>query len=99
MERRKYSFEKLLKEEWEKGLEEDGISARVEEGVIFVLPEIYDEFRPLSHSMNEEDIIKMYNLLYYSKEMFNILKDMDNDKAKEIVDKILTDKNRPSLNY
>lgn len=94
------SFEELMNKEWTKTVPYDADGAGVsvdDEGVLFTISEIWDEYKPIAHSMSEEDIIKMYNVLYYSKDMFNLLKEIDDDRAKELINKILTDKNKPDV--
>jgi hypothetical protein len=92
----KMTFDEVMNTEWEKEYPYDGggPGARIEDkGVIFSYHSVWDEFMPLSHSLSKADNIKLYNVLFYSKEMYNFLKESNDPKAKEILNKINSDKN------
>jgi hypothetical protein len=93
------SFEDLMNSDWEKTIpyDADGAGVRVDDGVLFTISEIWDEYKPMTHSMSKEDVTKMYNVLYYSKDMFNLLRDMDDDRARDLINRILNDRNKPEI--
>lgn len=101
-EERSLTFNDVMSSNWEKTFpyDGDGAGAKVDnEGVIFTISEVWDEYKPLAHSMNDSDVTKLYNVLFYSKDMFNLLNEMEDERAKDIVNKILNDKDKPEGRY
>ena len=98
------SFEEILSKKWVKEFPYDGdgpaVSLYSEEkeeadGILFVMPTIWDEFKIVSHSCSDDTVRKLYSMLFRSNEMFNLLNSMEDPKAKELVNKILSDNEIP----
>ena len=86
------TFEEIISAEWTKDEEEFGlILVETESGVSGAVGEfmlIWDEYFPISHALSDEDRRKMYNLLLRAGEMFQVLRKVETDEAKELVKKI-----------
>lgn len=107
----KHSFDTIINGSWEKHYpyDGDGPGARVmvqlsenekqDVGIPFVMPTVWDEFMPLTMNLNKEDIVKFYNMFFYAKDMFKYLQGLDDPKAKEIVNKIVSDNEIPQDQY
>lgn len=90
---KKLTFDEVVNSEWERTWPYDGTGPGIrigEEGVIFTFETVWDEFRPLSHEMVNTDIQKLYNLLCNSNKMYNLIKKLDTEEAKQIINDIET---------
>lgn len=103
------NFEQIINSSWSKGYADHGPSVTCDDAngsVILTLEEQWDEFYPIAHAVSSDsDFLKLYNLLFYSKDMYKLIKEISEDlgdneyylEAKEIMKKIDTDKNLPQI--
>lgn len=89
-------FEAIINTDWKRIYAESGPGVAIsDEGVIFTLESVWDELKPLEYP-DEEERAMMYSLLFHSKDMFNLLSEMEDPRAKGIVARILADRNMPN---
>lgn len=99
------TFEDVINSDWVSevpyGGDGFGVSVRSgsgdgDYGVLYIMPMDWDEFLPLTYNLRgDEDALALYGLMYYSKDMFKLLRDIDDDRARELVDKIINNKIYP----
>lgn len=59
------------------------------EGVLFTLDTMWDEYQPVSHNMeSKDDVVKLYSVLRHSNQMYTLLKSMDDERAKQLIEMI-----------
>lgn len=93
------TFDELINQEWLKVYEADGAGAEVSNpsepdmpmGVSFIMPTVWDEFYPITHKLNEEDRTKLFNIFFYAKEMYKYMRPLEDNTAKELINKINTE--------
>lgn len=74
----------------------DDNSDDIDYGVLFTMDTIWDEYLPLSHNLDgDETAIKLYSVLRHSNEMYLLLKSMDDERAKQLIEKINNSKEFP----
>ena len=68
------------------------------DGVLFTMDTIWDEYLPLTHNLDgDETAIKLYSVLRHSNEMYLLLKSMDDERAKQLIEKIDNSKEFPLI--
>jgi len=97
MNNKKYTFEEPLELDWK--IREDyntedphiiifSDNLDIDMNVVATLPTSWGDFKPVSHSMDNEEYCKVINMLFHAKEMYSIVSKSESPKAKELVEKI-----------
>ena len=104
MDTKKLSFDEVIDSEWKKVYYEGGLGpgAWAEDGkdgigMVFNICEVWDEFLPIGYTVKADDLYKLYNVLFYSNQMFRLLQKIQTSEARELVDRILTDEFYPDF--
>lgn len=91
--RNEITFKELLDIDWVKddeiGRHEDlGARADDDGAVLFISTLVWGDYYPVSHRMQSEENEKFFRMLMHSKDMFKLLSELDDDRAKDLINKI-----------
>ncbi|HWY34504.1 MAG TPA: hypothetical protein VNX68_07650 [Nitrosopumilaceae archaeon] len=96
MEDKKYTFKEILDEQWGTSNDDGDLHIKVKKendhdvnhATVALFSFCWGDYKPVSHSMKDEEAIKLYKMLMKSKEMYKFIEQLDTPEAKAIIEEI-----------
>jgi hypothetical protein len=87
---KKMIFDEVLNAKLELDRYEDDILVQTtnDNGVLLMMPITWNEYYPISHSLNDDDTAKLVTLLLNATKMFNLLEESTDERAIALVSEI-----------